>query len=227
MAAAAVPMKYRRSAICVKQPCPASPLVAAAQHRFDFGDKLKTSGDNQGSATVVRYDAITVALHWITAALVVALFGMTLWWNYAPRSIGFRFELEDLHVSLGLLLAGTVFLRLIWRASLGRRLPPADQGLRQRLAQSVHVLLYCGLAAQIALGIALRALQGADLSLFGWFSVPALLEKNRPAAELVDALHYWAGWALVMLAGGHAIMALFHRYWLNDTVLRRMLPDRR
>jgi cytochrome b561 len=37
-------------------------------------------------------------------------------------------------------------------------------------------------------------------------------------------VHNWTAWALVILAGGHAAAALFHRYVLKDRVLRRMLP---
>lgn len=183
----------------------------------------KTDGSAQAQATPTRYDAVTIALHWTTAALVVLLFGMTLWWSYAPRSIGFRFELEDLHVSLGILLAGVVLSRLVWRATGGRRLP-ADRGPRQVLAQFVHALLYCGLVAQVALGLALRGLQGGELSLFGWFSLPVSFSKDRPLAGVFEWLHYWNGWALVALAGGHAVIALVHHYWFRDKVLERMLP---
>ena len=170
------------------------------------------------------YDRVTIALHWTTALLVLVLFGTTLWWTYAPRSINFRFELEDIHVSLGILFAAVVLARIVWRLTGGRRLPPADHGVQQRLAGLVHALLYVLIVAQVGLGFVLRWLQGGELSFFGLFALPALLAKDRPTAELVETLHKWNGWAIVIVAAGHAAAALLHHYWLKDRVLGRMLP---
>jgi cytochrome b561 len=38
-------------------------------------------------------------------------------------------------------------------------------------------------------------------------------------------LHELNGWAIVILAAGHAAAALFHHYVLRDPVLSRMLPS--
>jgi cytochrome b561 len=85
-------------------------------------------------------------------------------------------------------------------------------------------MLYALLVAQIGLGFALRWLQGGELSFFGLFSLPSLLARSRDTAEVLEFLHKWNGWAIVLLAAGHAAMALLHHYWLKDGVLRRMLP---
>ena len=173
-----------------------------------------------------HYDGVTIGLHWLTAVLALSLFATAMWWSYAPRAIRFRFELEDIHVALGMLLAAVVLRRLLWRSTAGRRLPAAATGLQQRLAALVHGLLYLLLVVQVGLGLVLRGLQGAELSFFGWFTLPALLAKDRGAAEIVETLHNWSGWALVLLAGGHAAAALLHRFWMGDGVLQRMLPGR-
>ena len=170
-----------------------------------------------------RHDGVTIALHWVTEALVIALFGMTLWWTYAPRSIGFRFELEDLHISLGIVLVAVLIARLIWRG-LHRHSPFAPVTLLDRLASYGHWLLYALLIGQVTLGVILSGLQGAELSAFGLFTIPLPLGRDRPMAEIFETLHYWTAWGLVVVAGGHAAMALFHHYVLRDGVLRRMLP---
>jgi len=51
-----------------------------------------------------RYDRVTIAFHWLTALVVLALFFTPLLWNNAPRSWGLRY-LEGVHVSLGIALA--------------------------------------------------------------------------------------------------------------------------
>ena len=184
------------------------------------------SGETGGSEAAgrVHYDRVTIGFHWLTALCVVVLFSTTLWWNYAPKGIRFRFELEDFHVSLGIVFAVLVIGRMAWRTIAGRRLPPAANGVQQVLAKLVHWLLYLLLGVQIVSGLTLRMLQGGELSFFGFFLLPALLERNREAAELVETLHNLAGWAIVIVAAGHALMALLHHHVWKDGVLTRMLP---
>jgi cytochrome b561 len=38
------------------------------------------------------------------------------------------------------------------------------------------------------------------------------------------SLHNNVAWALIIIAGIHALAALFHHYVLRDGILRRMLP---
>ena len=38
------------------------------------------------------------------------------------------------------------------------------------------------------------------------------------------SLHNNVAWALIIIAGVHALAALFHHYVLRDGILRRMLP---
>jgi cytochrome b561 len=44
-------------------------------------------------------------------------------------------------------------------------------------------------------------------------------------AALVGDIHNLNGWAIIILAAGHAAAALHHHYVLRDQVLSRMLPS--
>jgi cytochrome b561 len=70
-----------------------------------------------------KYDRITVSLHWLTAALVVALFALAITFNYLGRGTPLRHNLQLVHVSLGIMLAAIMITRVTWRATGGRRLP--------------------------------------------------------------------------------------------------------
>jgi cytochrome b561 len=175
------------------------------------------------TATRERYDAVTIGFHWTTAALVLVLFGTAWLRNNAPREWHLR-SLEGVHVSLGIALAAVLVGRLIWRAIGGRKLAPAGNALTRPLSRAVHWLLYGLLALQVGLGFSLRCLQGEDFSFFGLFTIPSLLTSDRALAHQIENIHNLAGWALIVVAGGHALAALFHRYVLKDGVLRRMLP---
>ncbi len=170
-----------------------------------------------------RYDRVTIAFHWLTALLVIVLFGTSLAWNYGPRSMH---SLELVHVSLGIALAAVLIGRLLWRLIAGRRLPDVAHRAISLLSKAVHGLLYVLLAAQVGLGFGLRWLQGEEFSFFGLFSIPGLLQSNRTLSHNIETLHNLTAWALIIVAGGHAAAALYHRYVLKDGVLGRMLPGR-
>jgi cytochrome b561 len=175
------------------------------------------------SSARLRYDRVTITFHWLTAFLVLVLFGTAFAWNYLPREWHLH-SLQGVHVSLGIALAAVLIGRLLWRAFAGRRLAAAGSAVTASLSKIVHAFLYVLLAAQVALGFSLRWLQGEDFSFFGLFSIPQLLASNRQLSHQIEDLHNYVGWALIIVAGGHAIAALVHRYVLKDNVLQRMLP---
>jgi cytochrome b561 len=173
--------------------------------------------------TASRYDGITIAFHWLTAALVLVLFGTSLLWNYAPRDWGMR-SLEDVHVSLGIALAVVLVGRLIWRVVAGRKLAAVGNAITAPLSRIVHWLLYILLALQVGLGFGLRWLQGEEFSFFGLFSVPSFLASNRALSHQFEDLHNLTAWTLIYVVAGHAAAALIHHYVVKDRVLKRMLP---
>jgi cytochrome b561 len=174
--------------------------------------------------TKMRYDPITISLHWATALLVVTLFGLAEFWDFLPRGTPLRHNLQGLHISLGLILTAVVTLRIIWRAGFGRRLPEIVSTLPYWAAKSAHYLLYCLLIGQIALGFLFRWAQGEAFTFFGLFAVPPAFAPDKALAGTIGEAHDLVGWSIILLAGLHAAAALLHHYALHDNTLRRMLP---
>src|SRR5882724_10809033 len=85
-----------------------------------------------------HYDTFTILLHWTTAALVVLLWGMASpdipmaggvsFIDFFPKGQP-RIMVRSLHIALGVVLVAVLLVRLFWRGTSGRKLPPADQGL--------------------------------------------------------------------------------------------------
>ncbi len=49
-----------------------------------------------------RHDGVTIALHWLTAILVVTLFALAeIWNNFVQRGTPLRHQMQLLHVSFG------------------------------------------------------------------------------------------------------------------------------
>ncbi|MEI9986240.1 MAG: cytochrome b [Aliidongia sp.] len=171
-----------------------------------------------------RYDRVTIALHWLTAVLVIVLFALAEIWGYLPRGTPLRRGFQALHISLGILLALVFVARLAWRLTQGRSLPAATTGLQNLAATAANWALYLLLAAQIGLGFLFRWAQGEPFLFFGLFSIPSPMTADRPTAHSFGELHNTIAWVIIVLAGCHAAAALLHHYVLRDGLLRRMLP---
>lgn len=170
----------------------------------------------RGSAT--RYGAVAVALHWVSAAAIIALFVLGFAANGAADDAR-ETALLRLHVPLGLLVLALTLARLAWAFLDRRPAPPPDLPRWQdRAARSVHVLLYGLVLAIGGSGVALMALSGAGDVLSG--AAPGPL----PAFEgYLPMLAHLAG-ALLLLAllGAHVGAALHHQLVRRDRILARM-----
>jgi cytochrome b561 len=176
---------------------------------------------NAAPVADLRYDRTTIALHWLTAVLVVLLWGIAHIIGYFPKGAP-RVDATSVHMTVGLLLGLVVVTRIIWRLTAGRRLPSADAGALGVAARGVHALLYVLIFATVVLGIA-NASEGGD-SFYNLFKLPAFVASNGKLADTVNYVHGTLANAVLILAGLHALAGLAHHYVWRDGVLRRMLP---
>jgi cytochrome b561 len=173
-----------------------------------------------------NYDNVAIALHWVTALLVVVQFLLAVTWDEFPRDT--RENLQGVHVSLGVLLTAVVVARIAWRLMPGHQRPAIVSGWVKLASQAVHYLLYVLLVVQAGLGFAWRWGQGHDVAFFGLFAIPGPYGAlARPTRHLLAEFHEKVGWAIVIIAFGHALAALYHHYRLHDRVLGRMFPPAR
>ncbi|MGH8268755.1 MAG: cytochrome b [Steroidobacteraceae bacterium] len=171
--------------------------------------------------TPARYDGLSILLHWITAALVVALWclGQTIDWF--PKG-GPKIDARSTHFLLGITLGVVLVARVAWRASAGRSLPLADKDWLGITAKAVHYGLYFLVAATVVLGI-FNAWQRGDV-VYNVFTIPKMIPGDLALKHTLEALHGDFADVVLIVAGLHAAAALVHHYLLRDSVLRRMLP---
>lgn len=184
-----------------------------------------TSPSMDAQTVAVRYDGTTILLHWLTALLVLALFTLAVTWGLFERDT--RKQLQSLHISLGILLAVVLVVRIAWRTTRGRRLPLAIEGLQGKAARGMHYLLYALLALQVVLGFTWRWAQAESFQFFGLVQLQFATLHRAALDDVLGELHDINGWTIVILAGLHAAVALVHRYVLKDGVLQRMLGGSR
>jgi cytochrome b561 len=169
----------------------------------------------------VSYDGVSITLHWLTAALVVILWTLGQTIDFFPKGTP-KIDARSVHITLGATVGIVLIVRMLWRASAGRRLPRANSGWLGVTAKVVHYGLYLLVGVTVVLGI-FNAWQRGDV-LFNIYTIPKLFPGDLALKRTLEDLHGDFADVVLIVAGLHAAAALAHHYLLRDRVLRRMLP---
>ena len=171
-----------------------------------------------------RFDPISIAVHWASAALIAALFASA--WSMALATDRVQAErLLTLHRSLGVISWAVAIGRLCWRLLWARvpPLPASTRTLQRGAAWLVEYGLYAILLFQPLTGLAHSLFRGRPFALFLW-EVPKTVARDKALSSLFERIHGATAWALLGLVGLHVGAALFHRFVAKDQVLQSMLP---
>jgi cytochrome b561 len=169
------------------------------------------------------YDLKTRTLHWLSAALVLALWLAGEFLDVFPKGTP-RITVRSLHISFGLILGLLLAYRIWWRNHGGIQLPAPEGFQYARQAHLAHQVLYGVIALMVITGIALVWIRGDNL--FNMLTVPAFDPGNKELRHNAKEVHGWIANGLLLGALAHALMALWHQRVLKDGLILRMLPAR-
>lgn len=180
--------------------------------------------------TPFGWGSVSIALHWLTALLVVGMIasGLVMTKVLEPFS-SLQFTAYQWHKSFGALVFVVAAGRLAWRLGAGRT-PPLPAGLKpwERMAAHVtHYGLYGLLFAMPLLGWLLVSTAPIRIPtmLFTVIPLPHLTAGPDPFVYAIASWSHWAGGiAFALLILMHAGAAMKHHFVLRDAVLIRMLP---
>lgn len=160
------------------------------------------------------YSSVSLALHWLTAIFVIALF-----LTHEGR------ELRPWHIGLGLVATPLFVLRLGWRFAFGFPRVPDQAAALNLLSRLVQIgFIVCILLVTIT-GLVIPPLKGQPLDFFGMTQFPIPFPQDRGVAEWLEEVHSLAGDAFLPLFVLHVAGALKHHFLDRDTVLTRMLKS--
>lgn len=152
--------------------------------------------------TTIGYSGLQIGLHWLIAILIV-----TAWFTGEGAEEAMEVVEEGgvtgfvPHVLVGLAILALVAVRVLVRLGRGAPAAPGEPGsLSAWAADWGHRLIYLLMIAVPLGGIATFFL-GLD----------------------VGEVHGLAANVLMLVALGHALIALYHQYVLKDGLLRRMM----
>jgi cytochrome b561 len=127
-------------------------------------------------------------------------------------------------MSLGVVVLALTVLRLSWRIAAQQPDPIPGAPLVQLAARAMHLTLYAALVAVPVAGMMLMWAKGRSVGVFGFFTLPPLIDPDRGLAEALEDVHAVAANLILILAGVHAAAAVVHHVVLKDGAIARMLP---
>lgn len=165
-----------------------------------------------------RYSKTMIILHWTTALLVLGA------WLTSEGGRHVRENPPWLHFSMGLTVLLLVIPRFIARLMGGAPRIEDSRGPLLNLAAKIgHTVLYLFLIGLPLTGWYAASRLGVAISFFG-LTVPAMTAPVQGAPGFLAEMHEKGGTIILILAGLHALIALWHHFILRDGTLRRMSP---
>ncbi|WP_157733155.1 cytochrome b [Bosea sp. AS-1] len=176
-----------------------------------------------------RWHPASVALHWLTFLLILFQFWVSGPMLDEKRDLIARFELYQLHKSVGLTIAAFVLLRLVLRVTLSQPDPENQNPWLRRAAALVHAALYLCIVALPISGLLMAAAAPIQIPTlyFGLFQVPHPIGPNPAIYQRMLWLHDRLGNILIVLGSVHVAAVAVHMLLWRDGLLGRMWFGRR
>ncbi len=183
---------------------------------------MQTTSDQ--FAVTESYSGFAKLLHWLVALCILVMIPVGI----VMTNIGsgdVQNLLFNLHRSLGVTVLALMVIRLTYRLINGAPAPePTLTPMQRAVSHVVHVALYALVIAQALIGWIATSAFGAAISVYGLFTLPALVGRDMTLAEPLFAAHFWIGISVTLLVILHVSAALYHGFIRRDQVLQRMLP---
>ena len=174
--------------------------------------------------TTDRFGVVAIVFHWLMAVGVFCLFGLGWYMVELTYYDALYKTLPFIHKSVGILLAVTFVLRIVWRL-INPSPKPVDGSTPFEIvaAKVAHIALYCLVVLIVASGYLISTADGSSISVFNWFDVPATITSIPEQEDIAGLVHEYLAYAVIALAVLHAAAALKHHFVNKDDTLRRML----
>jgi cytochrome b561 len=174
-----------------------------------------------------RWNGLVVALHWLSALIILELLAHGAIMVHATLSAAAAFDLYQLHKSLGFVVLALTAARLLARAA--SKAPAARGPLwERRLAAFVQAALYALTILTVFAGWMLVSASPLPIPtrFFDLFVIPNVGKPDASLFAAATLAHRLAAYAIAGLVALHVAGALKHHVVDQDDVLARMTPRR-
>lgn len=168
------------------------------------------------------YGFIAKGFHWLLFVMLSVSIVAGNFMASMPKGAE-KLQAAGIHKSVGVILLLLILLRFAWKLINTTPQPPVGTtAIEHLLAQAMHWLLYALMFAQPLSGILMSQAAGYPVSVFGFFELPTLIDKDPETAKMFRSGHGLIWIVLVVAVVGHSAAAMFHHFIRKDEVLRSM-----
>jgi cytochrome b561 len=168
--------------------------------------------------TEKSYGLIARLFHWIMALLILAL--IPVGWYMAENEV---YDLYPYHKAAGMLVLFLAVLRLLWTLTNKHpHFPDTMIGINKAAAYIGHAVLYVLIFLMPISGYIYSSSGGYDISFFGLFDIPLLIEKNEELHKMAGQAHEIIAFTALAIIIGHVIMAYKHHFIDKDNTMQKM-----
>jgi cytochrome b561 len=173
-----------------------------------------------------RYHSVSIILHWVLGAALVAIFLFGTYMSDLPFSPE-RLKLFNWHKWAGISILLLSALRLLWRLkhpapALPAKIERAMPAWQLKAHQLTHVALYALFFVVPLVGWAYTSAAGFPVVLFGVIQLPDWVSADKALAAVIKPWHQISAFALAGLVVLHVGAALKHQFVDKDGLLQRM-----
>jgi cytochrome b561 len=193
---------------------------------YKTGPTLSDMHRMDSSEVLDRYGMPAIALHWLTALLIVCGFTLGLSMVGLPLSRQ-KLQWYAWHKWIGITIWLLTCARLAWRLGHPAPVAPPMPAWQHRAAVIAQVLLYVLLLVIPLSGWLYSSATGVQVVYLGLVPLPDLVARDRELGNVLQSVHVTLNFILLAVVCLHAAAALKHHFVDRDTVLTRMLPARK
>jgi cytochrome b561 len=173
-----------------------------------------------------RWSGLIISLHWIGAAIILALIAIGWAMVYGGLDSASTFDLYQWHKSLGFVALALTAARLVARFIGSSPPAPISSHWERLLAALAQGSLYVLTIAAIVAGwlVVSTSPLPVPTRFFDLFVIPNIAPPDPLLFGRAELAHKLAAWGIALLLALHVAGALKHHFVDRDDVLTRMLP---
>ena len=167
------------------------------------------------------YGWVSIAFHWLTAAIVIAMWTIGSLTQRDAQDGGFDFL--HLHTTIGIAAYVLLWARIIWRFKLGHPGPRAGQSATlYPLAKAVHYLLLVALGVALLSGPLTVWLDGDAIEAFS-LALPSPFGKLAGAQAIARNVHGVTTMVVFGAIALHVLAVIKHAVFNRDGTFDKIM----
>jgi len=173
------------------------------------------------SDTRTGYGWISIALHWITAIIVLTIWfiGSSIHSDPATSEATLR-----LHTSIAISAYALLWLRIVWRMVKGHPGPlPEQTGIFHTIGKYLHYVLVLAIGVMLVSGPMMVWSRGAVIYVWDWFAIPGPFDANMPLFDFMHTVHVWSSRVIIIGTVLHLGGVYKHAAFNQDGTFGKML----